>query len=523
MILLSNRAVLYARFSSDNQRTESIDAQLRAMHAYCKQHQIAVISTYVDEAKSATTDRRPAFQQMISDSASHTFNILLVHKLDRFARNRYDSAIYKRELKKNGVTVYSVLENLDDSPESIIMESVLEGMSEYYSQNLAREVMKGLKETALQCKHTGGKPPIGYDVDPVSKKLIVNEVEAAAVRLIFEMYAGGCGYSLIINALRERGLRTKTGSEFRKNSLYSILTNQKYIGKFVFNRSSARNPDGTRNSHRHKTEAEIITVEGGCPSIVDQDIFEKVSLRLNCHKRDGGRNNAKHKYLLSGKVFCKECGRAMVGNARLAGRNRTLYITYRCPSQKHVCQNREINRDYLEKYTISLLERYIFNRSALSTIEDKINGQQDNGISSISAQKDNITQELRRVKGEMENIADAIGKGLISSVLTERLLALEAEKGQLELSLALLDEKAESSDAYIDYDYILSRYQTLKDTPASPEFRALVLDYIGLIQVGRYGVDFTLHTGLDLCPELDTTLTVRRENIYRQGAKGVLR
>ena len=161
MIRTANKVALYARFSSDNQRSESIDAQLRAMKAYCEQHKFVVVNTYIDEAKSATTDRRPAFQQMINDSSTHSFNILLVHKLDRFARNRYDSAVYKRELKKNGVTVFSVLENLDDSPESIMMEAVLEGMAEYYSQNLARETMKGLRENALQCKHTGGIPPLG--------------------------------------------------------------------------------------------------------------------------------------------------------------------------------------------------------------------------------------------------------------------------------------------------------------------------------------------------------------------------
>ena len=136
MIRTNNKVALYARFSSDNQRTESIDAQLRAMKLYCQQHNFIIVDTYIDEAKSATTDRRPSFQKMINDSASRTFNIVLVHKLDRFARNRYDSAVYKRELKKNGVTVYSVLENLDDSPESIMMEAVLEGMAEYYSQNL---------------------------------------------------------------------------------------------------------------------------------------------------------------------------------------------------------------------------------------------------------------------------------------------------------------------------------------------------------------------------------------------------
>ena len=126
VIRAGNRVALYARFSSDNQRSESIDAQVRAMTAYCRQHHYIVVSTYIDEAKSATTDRRPDFQRMIEDSKKGIFDIVLVHKLDRFARNRYDSAVYKRELKKNGVSVYSVLENLDDSPESIMMESVLE-------------------------------------------------------------------------------------------------------------------------------------------------------------------------------------------------------------------------------------------------------------------------------------------------------------------------------------------------------------------------------------------------------------
>ena len=183
MIKTSNRAVLYARFSSDNQRSESIDAQIRAMQAYCKHNNIMIVDTYIDEAKSATTAQRPAFQRMMADSKLGTFNIVLVHKLDRFARNRYDSAVCKRELKKSGISVHSVLENLNDSPESIMLESVLEGMNEYYSQNLAREVMKGLKETALQCKHTGGTPPLGYDVEPVTRKLTVNEKEAEAVRL----------------------------------------------------------------------------------------------------------------------------------------------------------------------------------------------------------------------------------------------------------------------------------------------------------------------------------------------------
>lgn len=361
MIRTSNRVAIYARYSSDNQRSESIDAQIRAMTAYCKQNNMVSVDTYIDEAKSATTDRRPAFQQMISDSRQHTFNILLVHKLDRFARNRYDSAVYKRELKKNGVSVYSVLENLDDSPESIMMESVLEGMSEYYSQNLAREVMKGMRETALQCKHTGGKPPLGYDVDPVSRKLVINPEEAKTVQCIFSMYADGYGYSAILDVLNERGCKTKRGQDFLKNSLYSILTNPKYQGIYVFNKSSAKSITGTRNTHLLKEAEDIITIDGGCPQIVDTDTFNKVQKRLDNNKHGkGARNNAKHNYLLSGLMFCKECGKSMTGAARKCGRTKKLYMSYQTISLQNqgsqsrlsgkVC-NRPFGKAYLQCFS----------------------------------------------------------------------------------------------------------------------------------------------------------------------------
>lgn len=195
------RAVAYARFSSDNQRDESIDAQLRAIHDYAQKNNIIVVGEYIDRAKSAMTDNRPEFLRMIKDSAKESFDVVLIHKLDRFARNRYDSAYYKHQLKKNDVRLISVIENIDDSPEGIMMAAVLEGMAEYYSQNLAREVRKGMQENALKGIHTGGKPPLGYDVDPETKKLILNEAEAETVRYIFNQASKDVGYNKIIQEL----------------------------------------------------------------------------------------------------------------------------------------------------------------------------------------------------------------------------------------------------------------------------------------------------------------------------------
>lgn len=233
------KAVAYVRYSSDNQRAESIEAQLRGIEQFAKQKHILIIKVYSDEAKSATTDKRPNFQQMIEDSKTGQFSMVIVHKLDRFSRNRQTSSQYKAILKSNGVRLVSVLENLDDTPESIILESMLEGMAEYYSANLAREVMKGMTQTALQCRHTGGTPPLGYDVTS-DKTYVINEEEAQAVKLIFEMYLASHSYTEIINRLNDLGFKTKAGNSFSKNGLNTILSNEKYSGVYIFNKDAAK-------------------------------------------------------------------------------------------------------------------------------------------------------------------------------------------------------------------------------------------------------------------------------------------
>lgn len=515
MIRTSNKVALYARFSSDNQRSESIDAQIRAMKAYCEQHHFVIVETYIDEAKSATSDRRSAFQQMISDSSTRSFNILLVHKLDRFARNRYDSAVYKRELKKNGVTVYSVLENLDNSPESIMMEAVLEGMAEYYSQNLARETMKGLRENALQCKHTGGIAPLGYDIDPDTRKLVINEDEAKAVRLIFEMYGNGYGYSAIIDRLYELNLKTKMGKDFGKNSLYSILSNPKYQGMYVYNRCSAKNTVGTRNTHLYKDDEDIVFVEGGCPQIVPTDVFVKVQNKLTEHKHTGGRENAKECYLLSGKVFCRECGKAMVGNSRHSGRSKLLHVTYRCPSRKYCCCNKEINRDYLEGYIKNLIESQILNSSALNKLQMKIEKHAETAHIPTENQRQ---RELKEIDTALKNVAEAIEAGLLSDILVARLK--ELEKRKKELCNGATAEEIGNTAIAIDMQTMLAEYKEVKASPSSPDYKEFIRSFIERIEVGTYSVKITLKTGLDIFSSLDTTYEVRRQEIYERRKTG---
>lgn len=505
------RAVLYARYSSDNQRSESIDAQIRAMRKYCSDNSLQIVNVYTDEAISGTSvSKRKAFLEMIDDSSKGTFDVVLVHKLDRFARNRYDSAIYKAKLKKNNVEVYSVLEQLNGSPESIMLEAMLEGMSEYYSKNLAREVMKGMRENALQCKHTGGTPPLGYDLDE-NKHLIINDSEAEAVKLIFDLYNKGHGYSYIIDQLTEKGFRTKKGKYFGKNSLYSILSNEKYAGIYVYNKSESKDARNRRNSHKYKPDDDIIRVEGGCPAIISKEAFEKATERMIANKGKGGRLNSSEVYLLSGKICCGKCGKAMVGNVRHSGRSKLKLATYRCMTRKQHCGCKEINKEYMDRYVVDLMEKNLFCRKGAKAIEKRINRFVDK-YNSSKEQEDSITAEkLASVSESIINLTKVIEHGTITDEIINRLNELEEEKEQI-----ISQSEHMSSIEHIsseNLDSIISEYRSL--APMSAEYREFVQKYIGKIKVYPFHVEITIKTGLGVIDELDTTFSCRRSEIYQ--------
>lgn len=430
----SMKVVAYARYSSDNQREESIDAQLRAIREYCLKNNIQLVKIYTDEARSATTDNRPGFLQMIQESSMGLFSAVVVHKLDRFSRDRYDSAFYKRQLKKNGVRLISVLEYLDDSPESVILESVLEGMAEYYSRNLSRETMKGMKETALQCKHTGGKPPLGYNIAP-DKTYTINEHEVRVVKLIFEMYATGKGYGDIIYTLNNAGYRTQTGRCFGKNSLHEILKNEKYRGVYIFNRSAGKSEDGKRNHHKSKSNDNIIRIECGMPRIIDDETWERVQSRMSKNKK--GANSAKEMYLLSGLIYCGKCGGAMTGNRHRSGRNKELYISYECSTRKRTkqCDMKSIGRDYVEGSVLEHLEKHMFSPDAIEKLVNKIAQYAVSQSKEIDRDIKTFTDQLAGVQTEINNIVSAIAAGMFHPSMKEKMDGLEIKKVNLTIKL----------------------------------------------------------------------------------------
>lgn len=227
------KGVIYARYSSDNQREESIEGQLRECKAFAEKNDIQIIETYIDRALSAKTDKRPAFQKMISDSAKEQFEVIIVWKLDRFARNRYDSAHYKAILKRNNVRVISATEVISQGPEGIILESLLEGMAEYYSAELAEKIIRGMTENAYKCKFNGGAIPFGYYIDD-ERHFQIKEEEAAIVREVFKLYNGGMTLKQVADHLNSKGIRSRRGMTYKVSSVSKMISNRRYMGEYRF-------------------------------------------------------------------------------------------------------------------------------------------------------------------------------------------------------------------------------------------------------------------------------------------------
>lgn len=282
--------VLYLRYSSDKQNEQSIEGQKRVCEAFCEKNGYSILSIYIDRAKSASkdTEKRIQFQQMIKDSAKKRFEAIVVYKLDRFARDRYDSAIYKSRLKKNGVRVVSATENISTEPEGIILESVLEGMAEFYSRELSQKVTRGMHETALKANYTGGGVPLGYKVE--DKKLIIDERTADIVREAFSLYAAGATISDICSIFKEKGYKSTRGTAFTSHSFTRMLRNEKYIGTYFYKE---------------------VKIESAIPAIVDKGIFEMVQKRLKKNASAPARGKASTDFLLSQKLFCGHCGAKM--------------------------------------------------------------------------------------------------------------------------------------------------------------------------------------------------------------------
>lgn len=405
------KAVIYARYSSDNQREESIEGQIRECTEYANHNGMTILRSYIDRALSARTADRPEFQNMIRNSEKGLFDIVLVWKIDRFSRDRYDSAHYKHLLKKNGVKVVSAKENISDGPEGIILESMLEGYAEYYSAELSEKIHRGQRENALKGRNNGGGIPLGYLLGS-DQKLVIDPVTAPLVEEIFRWYADGETVRSIIEDFNNRGFKTKHGHLFSMNSFNRILKNRKYIGEFQY---------------------QDIVIPGGVPAIVSEDLFYRVQERLKKNKRAPAMAKADADYLLTTKIFCGMCERMMVGESGTSHTGDKHYY-YKCAGVKRTkdCKKKSVKKEWIEKAVVVLTVNRVLKDDEISRIADSIIALQESEDTTIPALKKQLADTERGI----ENMLNAIQQGILTSSTKERLETLERQKESLQTAIA---------------------------------------------------------------------------------------
>ena len=435
-------AVVYARYSSHKQGEQSIEGQLAAAQSYAAARGYTVVHEYIDRAMTGRNDNRDEFQKMLSDCSKKQFSVIIVWKVDRFGRNREEITFNKYRCKKHGVRVEYIAENVPDSPEGVILESVLEGMAEYYSLQLSQNIRRGNRENAKKCKFTGGRVPLGYRLDK-DHNFVIDPDTAPLVRRIYAMYSEGQTITEIIQQLNAEGLHTSVGKPFTQNSLRTVLKNEKYIGIYDFK-------DGE------------IRIEDGVPAIVDKDTFYKVQKLLKVNQRAPAARWTRADYLLTNKLFCGSCGGMMVGES---GTSKTgaKHNYYLCVNHKrrHGCPRKAIRQDLIEPYVLDKAHQLIMDDEVIDYITENVWAY----YQAQDQMRDKITAtqaQLREVENAINNLMRAIEAGMPLTEMTKsRLSELDAQRTALNAALAETQLDSGFRLQKVHIKYFLSQFREL--------------------------------------------------------------
>ena len=404
-------AVIYARYSSDNQREESIEGQIRECTAYAEKNGFTVVKHYIDRAISAKTDNRPQFQQMIKDSERGIFDIIIVWKLDRFARNRYDSARYKTQLKRNGVKLVSATEVISAGPEGIILESVLEGYAEYYSADLSEKVVRGMTENALKGIYNGGTIPFGYMIDE-TRHYQPDPLLAPYVEQTFQKYADGATMTDLRDWLKAHNIKNSMGGEMSYNTIQRMLSNRRYIGEL---------------------RLRDVVQPNAIPALVSEDLFNKVQEKLAKNKKAPARHKAEESYLLTTKLYCGKCGALMFGESGVSHTGK-MYTYYKCAAakKKKTCDKKAVRKQWLEDLVVNETMKLVEDDASMNAIIAKVMELQNQESTDLPIYE----KQLKETEVGITNMLNAIQMGILTSSTKERLEALEEQRKELQARIA---------------------------------------------------------------------------------------
>lgn len=339
------RAVIYARYSSHAQRDASIEQQVDACTAYARAEKFQIVEIYADRAISGRTDRRADFQRMMRDAEANRFKYVIAWKSNRMGRNMLQAMINEARLNDLGVRVLYTEEDFDDTAAGRFALRSMMNVNQFYSENMAEDIRRGLRDNALNGKITNGQLPYGYKKGP-DGKYAIDEARAEVVREIFRRIAAGEKQRSIADDLNARGIRTSRGNAWGKCSFHSMLANERYTGVYLYN---------------------DVRIEGGVPAIIDKALFEEAQLALRARK---GQVRSTGDYLLTGKLFCGECKRPMVGVSGTSATGNS-YHYYTCRGRlEHACAKANARRDILEPAVARAICNHALHDDVLTWIAD---------------------------------------------------------------------------------------------------------------------------------------------------------
>lgn len=445
-------AVIYARYSSHSQTEQSIEGQLRDAYDYAKREGLAVIAEYIDRAKSARTDDRESFQRMLDDAAKKQFQIVIVWKLDRFARNRAESAINKLRLKKCGVRVVSVKQNIMDTPEGIILEGLLESMDEYYSANLSVNIKRGQRENIEKGLYCGGGVPYGHKA--VNKRLVANEKTAPHFVYYMEHFADGEKEGDIIAELRRRGAKDSKGLLVTAKTFSLSRLNPACVGRYMYMGKE---------------------VKGCAERLVSDEVYARVCDRVARNARSPASAKAKEEYLLQGKAFCGYCGKSMIGESGKS-RNGSIYRYYNCATKKksHTCSKRNEKKDLLERFIVEQTVQYVLTPSRAAVVAKAVVEEFDKEFDDSKAAE--YERIIKRIERELDNLVDALAEApkVAHKRIYEKMELLEAQKADAETDLAHLRIAQELRITEAEVCAWLR--EVCKGDPDDPAFRKRIIE-----------------------------------------------